>query len=400
MNFVEKYLSFAEPLTEAPRTFHYYMGYMILSMGVGRRVRYSRAGSLSMAPNLWMIFLGTSSLTKKSTTLRIGTEHVLRHVFKEMPFKYPAEGSHEAFVELMSERPEGLMAHSEFASLMNWLRRDYNSGLMSLLTDLYDQQPDYERRVGTRDKKKSFVIKNPFVNIVSCSTLEWFNQSLEDESAIQGGFLPRFILVVDKSGKDLPMTPPPDFLLRDKLVDELQMIQERYEEPLDLTYEPAAAKMHDEWYVNFKRARINGAPSGVSSFNSRRQSDLHKFAMLNCVMRGGSTMTVADLDGAIGIVEQLSEYVSEVISGKLAFTPYQVTRQKVMDLIEKFSAGNGGAPRKKVMQYAKIKVREFEEIISSLDAEGAISIQEKKGENGKKMLSYKPVAQEEEANGV
>ena len=396
--FVDKYLEFAEPLTESPREFHWYMGYMILSLCVGRRVKYTHAGSLPISPNLWMVFLGTSSLTKKSTTLRIGTDHILNQVFTGQFYKYPSEGSHEALVELLSREPVGLMAHSEFASMMNWANRDYNSGLTSLLTDLYDQRPEYTRRVGTRDKAQTFTITKPFINVVACSTMEWFGKSLVDESIIQGGFLPRFNLIIGKADKDLPMTPDPDLLLRDGLVDDLLQIRSRYDD-VELNYDPVALKTYCDWYVNFKKKKITGNPSSIASFNSRRQSDLDKFAMLNCVMRGGSSMNVQDLDGAIGIIEQISEYIDEVISGKLTLNPYQVNRQKILDLIEKFGGQNGGAHKMKVLRYAKMKVRDFDEIISSLDAEGAISVDEKKGGNGKKMLSYKISQRGEEPDG-
>ena len=56
---------------------------------------------------------------------------------------------------------------------MNWAGRDYNGGLMSLLMQMFDQHDEFKRIVGTRDKRREYIIKNPFLSIATCTTIEW-----------------------------------------------------------------------------------------------------------------------------------------------------------------------------------------------------------------------------------
>lgn len=386
MNLVERYVKMATPLTEAPRSFHYYLAYAVLSTALGRRLVYHGAGSFPMGPNIWLILLGPSSMAKKSTTLRIATDHVLREVFKDKPFKYPSEGSHESLIELMSERPQGLMTHAEFANLMSWLKRDYNNGLMGVLTDLYDQPHDYTRRVGTRDKAKTYTIASPFLNIVACSTLEWFNKQL-DETTIMGGFLPRFMIVLDRSnGKLVPETPPPDQQLLTEIVMELQGYANI--EPRKMVYSETARREFHAWYMEFSEKRIRKAPPMIVPFHARRMADLHKFAMMNAAMRDAGEMNSDDLDGAVSIVTQLCEYAEELISDKIALTPYQESRRKVLDLIEKYQNGVGGAPHSQVLKLARIRRNEFMDVIGSLAEENTIEVLSE-STPGRKKVSYR-----------
>lgn len=383
-NVIEKYMQMAEPLTEAPRLFHFYLGHLVVSMALGQRVRYVGAGSFPLYPNLWLALIGPSSLTKKSTTLRIATEHTLRRYF-EGAFLCASEGSQESMMEYLEKNPLSLIAHDEFANLVSWLTREYNLGLMGVLTNLYDCPPEYRRRVGTRDKAREFIIKNPHLSIATCSTIAWFNKHIK-EDFFTGGFLPRFIIVIEPAGdKDLPITPPLDETLCQDIVMDLQAMAARYSSQTTMAYDAPAAKIYCEFYMDAKkRMRSLDSSAAAPSFYARRISDLHKFAMIHCAMRHAGTMNTEDLDYAIGITEQSFEYIDTLLSDKLATTPFQGERQKVLEIIEKLSGGNGGAPRWLVLKKARMRVRDFDEIINGLFAEESITVIQEQKNIGKK----------------
>lgn len=387
MNFVERYMKFAEPLTEAPRTFHFYMAYVILSQVIGRRLYYEGAGSFPLSPNLWVVLIGASSITKKSTTLRIATDHVMRHIFAD-EFRVAAEGSHEGFMEDLEKKPSCLIAHAEFANLMGWLNKDYNASLLGALTDLYDQPLVYRRRVGTRKDARTYEIKEPFINIATCSTIDWFNKSIK-EDAVTGGFLPRFNIVIEKADtKDIPQTPPIDKGLQADLIHELSGILAQHQTPRAIRYAKPALDLYCAWYIDFKK-KLRAANYMAIPFYSRRMSDLHKFAMLNAVMRGANEMNIDDLENAFGIVEQICEYTDELMGQKIAFTPFQADRKKVLEIIERMGNSNGGAQHSQVLKASKMKIRDFNEIILGLKEDESIQVSDSRTVAGKKITHYK-----------
>ena len=63
--FVEAYIEFAQEVTDAPITFHNFMGYAVISAVVGRNV-YFPFGDMNLYPNLYMLFIAASSRFRKS----------------------------------------------------------------------------------------------------------------------------------------------------------------------------------------------------------------------------------------------------------------------------------------------------------------------------------------------
>jgi hypothetical protein len=313
-------------------------------------------------------------MTKKSTTLRIATEHILKNFFESSDFIYPLDGSRESLIESMAKNPRGMIVHDEFANLMSWLDRDYNAGLISILTTLYNSI-NYTKKIKSDSEPK--IINCPFINIASCSTIDWFNKHIK-EDMLAGGFLPRFILVIEKSGgKLLPETPPPDESLKNQIISQLQAIAVAYQEETPMGYDKAAKKIYHDWYMDFF-TRAKNIPAPTPSFYSRRVTDLHKFAMLNCAMRGGREMNTEDLDRAVATVEQLCCYVDEFIGSELALTIPQRDRKKVLDIIASLSGQNGGAAHWEVLKKSKLTARDFNNVIQTLVDEKTIEPNQEK----------------------
>ena len=408
MDFIDKYIKFADPLTEASRVFHNYMAYIIVSQAIERKIFYKGAGSFSLSPCLWMIIIGPSSRTKKTTTIRIATEYILQEAMgPEKDFIYPAEGSHESFVELLSKQPHGLILHSEFSSFMNWLHREYNAALTPFLTQLYDQPTVYKRRVGTREKAKEYIIENPFINILACSTMEWFNEQI-DSNRIRGGFFPRFILIPDEQhNKVIPETPEPNRALQNELVIEMQTLI-NLEGSYQAVYTEEAKKIYYDWYIKTKKYIVESDPI-VSPFHDRRMTDVHKFAMIHAALRQEFVttqehnqrllMNPKDLNDAIALVEQFFEYNEQIITEDLAFTRYEKNRNRVLEIIKNLSQKNGnkenGLPYWQLVNSSKMERRVLRDVIDNLQDEQTILVNNLgKSANGKNKVFYKINKQE------
>lgn len=375
-NFIEEYVSYAEPQTAASRKYHVFMAYSILSQVIGRRALYHGFGGMK-GPNLWFAILGPSSMGFKSTVLRIGSD-ILFEVYKgvigdHIPYRLPNGGSYESFVECVDIQREGIILSDEFVNLLQWMEKDYSRELMTLLTSLYDQPPTFTRRVGTRDKAKTYDLGSTYVNIFSLSTIEWFNKRLKEEMIV-GGFLPRFILVKDEANpKILPITPKPDYELKNKLVASLQGLRSMELGTMD--YEPAAFEIYNEWYTNSLVPRTHKASFRLNPFYHRRASDVHKFAMIHAILRGSLQMNKEDIDSAILIIEQVLEDTAFIVNEKIALDSYQKDRDKVLTLISKISKednNNRGARHSTVLSQSHLQSFIFKRVIDSLIEEEVI----------------------------
>jgi len=375
MNFIEKYMNFAEPLTEAPRQFHFYMAYMLLSCAVNRKAWYAKAGSFNMSPNLWFILIGPSSITKKSTMLNIALRHVLDYTEIEFE-KYPQGGSQENFLEILSEKPMGIITQSEFATFMDWVNRDYNTGLTSILSELFDQPKIIKRSVGTRGKRTDYKVENPFVNIATVTNIEWMNDCLK-ETKVTGGFIPRFNLILSNdTGKLLPETPAPNEQIRKELIWDLEKINEtNYGE---MNYDAQARKANHDWYIQFKTQYMKDVPPNLVACLDRRASDIHKFAMLNCAMRDGREMNLSDFTNAVDIITNIASFTQQVICDKIALNQYQVNKTKLTEMINKVSGRNGGCPHSVLLKMSKMKGKDMRDILEDLSEEGTIRIEQDK----------------------
>lgn len=391
MNFIDQYLEYATPQTGAPRQYHFYAAYAILSTVIGKRATYHGAGG-AKGPNLWMVILGPSSMAYKSTVTNI-MSGVLREFYepKTKEFMLPSSGSYESFVEILSERPQGILIKDEFISIIDWINKTYNSELLGLLTTLYDfGSHSLTRRVGTRQKAQTYTITEPFVNAFYCSTFEWFNEKIQ-ESSITGGFIPRHILIhVDSPSKEIPRTPQPNWMLRDNLVQELNQINNLPFGQMD--YSTQAGNAFDEWFMDYVPRVTKDAHSLLQPVIRRRLTDTHKFAMIHAILRGSvSEINMDDLNTAIQITESLIINASYIFGGKITFNPFQAARQKILDIITKLQHRNGieGAPRSLVFRSAKISARELDQIIETLVAEDQILVNTSKSAVGRPSVHYK-----------
>lgn len=390
MTFIQKYLDFASPQTGAPRQYHFYAAYAILSTLIGRRATYHGAGG-AKGPNLWMVILGPSSMAYKSTVTNI-MAGVLRQFYepRAKEFILPSSGSYESFVEVLSERPQGILINDEFVSIIDWINKKYNAEMTGLLTKIYDYGANtLTRRVGTRKNAQTYTITDPFVNAFYCSTFEWFNQKL-DEGLIMGGFIPRHILIhVNEPSKEIPRTPAPDLLLRDSLLTDLDALDKLPFGQMDYTKQAGTA--FDDWFMEYVPRVTKGASAMLQPIIRRRLTDTHKFAMIHAALRGSPReMSLEDLETAMTITENLVQNAAEIVGDKINLNPFQAARQKILDLITRFQSANGveGAPHHLVIRYAKMRSDEFQKLVDTLVSENRIDSVQTKG-GGRPAVHYK-----------
>jgi hypothetical protein len=355
--FTDSYMEYASEFTDAPKTFHRFMSYFLISTAV-RRKAYVVQGHKRIYPNLWMVLLAPSSLFHKSYALSIA-EDILRQAIPDITL--PNEWSHESLLEGLQEKPEGVMFYDEFASLLAHLNRDYAAPARALLTSLYSCDQVYQRTTGTT-VKRNFVVQNTFINIAAASTISWLKKEAKAD-ALEGGFLPRFIFIAEtERQKPIAFQPPSDQVKRNALVARLANVSHMIEQPA--IYSPEALTAFESFYHEFITAAMS-KNERLHPFITRLVTYLHKLAIICAIDRREypritlGAFTEAKLD-----VEYLCRRFEAVLIDELGVGEYAKRAGRVERAISE--AGPGGIPRSTVLKNADVSAEWLDGIIRTL----------------------------------
>src|SRR3990167_1968613 len=163
--FFDLYCSYAKDFTDAPELIHRRVALSLLSICLNRNV-WLVQGARNLYPNLWMVVVAASSFYRKSSSLWIG-EDLLKRI-PNQNLLLAKEYSYEKFIEEMSHQSVGVFVANEFKTFMEVISKEYNSGMQSLLTDLYDCGEGYKRKTKGGGEVE---IKEPFINRISAATM-------------------------------------------------------------------------------------------------------------------------------------------------------------------------------------------------------------------------------------
>ena len=185
--FLRDYFEYARELTDSPEHYHLFVSMGVLGTAIGRKI-WIPSGFNNIYPNIFLVLLAGSSFLRKSTSLT-GGKDLLRETFTEMAM--PDHVTLEKMLDILSNNPTSCFFPMEFASFISMTERSYNEGMMSIITELFDNPTDYRRSTkGGGDQ----IIREPFLSILAGSTFDWFNKKIK-QSDIYGGFLARFLFV-------------------------------------------------------------------------------------------------------------------------------------------------------------------------------------------------------------
>lgn len=364
-DFFAQYIQFASETTDCPEMFHWFVSYGVCSAAIGRNCHFPFGDNL-LFPNLWLILIAPSSEYRKSTALGIGLG-MLRKVNSNLVL--PSRFTEEAFMNDLTLNPQGLIPFYEFKALLDLVRKDYNSGLKSLLTELYDVPDFLVRRTMAGEK----IVERPCVSIMAATTMEWFLNSCKEDD-FGSGFLPRFLFVpVRSKSRDLPIPPPADQVKKQKLIDELVQIQ-KVKGVMSLTSE--ALNAHNNWYRAFKtRDKI---PQFMGIY-SRLQIYLIKFAMIHSIVVFRSLdINEASIKEAIALIDWLLTEFEGLANSEFTFSKFEKQKKKILGLIQ-----SGKNERSVLVRHSNLSAREFNEVISTLIEGGRVK--EHKDGNGPTM---------------
>lgn len=381
--FIDDYVEYASSRTDAPRIFHKYVAYMMLSCALGRKAYLEFAGD-RVYPNLYMLLIAPSTMYRKSTSLNIAM-----NILKEVgDIRLPDDLSSESLVKILQKQGTGLIYSSEFLKILQMFKKEYAAQVKPILTDVYDVPSSvpvpFRMKSPTTDLES---IERPCISIASATVLDWLLEAA-DADDLKGGFLARFIYIVATSKEPFMARPPgADPQKVAWFARRLRSVQSSAWNPTHqpITMSPEAGNMFDVWSENFGN-QISSDPrcKDVESALGRLMIYTLKFALLECVMRVDMQISTTDLARAIVLTNECKENLI------LAMSELQDSANDPRSMLKKarkYLMSHPHTPRKDLMKSLNLYEKETEQIVSTLKLSGEIKVLE--GRNGSMILDYK-----------
>jgi len=290
-HFITRYVTYAGKLTDASPEYHEAAALSLLAM----MTPYVRA---HLAPypgglktNLYLMLVGSSTRSRKSTSQRIATE-VLQSVFPNCVL--PSKMTTEVFIEMMAQRPDQstLWAPDELGVMLGQIYSvGFLGGIEDILLQLYGGE-DYSYVTLNRNA----YIRRPHLSILGAATPE--SIAFAGPQAMLGGLLPRFGVVFP--GSPPPARPAgamPDNVASEKayLASALHSVLSWQAQGIEVSFTPGAL------------AVLNAGESMLvdrGTHSARLPSMLYKVATLSAAARQSSVIEEEDAGGALVCVQR------------------------------------------------------------------------------------------------
>jgi hypothetical protein len=225
-SFVERYVEWAKTVGDAAWQYHEAGAFVMLSSCLAGSIRLpTRYGAV--LPNLWVMILADTTLTRKSTAMDLATD-ILMEV--DDSILMATDGSLEGLMTALQARAgrPSLFLRDEFTGLMDQMgKKDYMSGMKEFLTKLYDGR--LQKRLL---RKEEITIRDPRL-IMFTGGIKSKMQRIVTAEDVESGFMPRFIFITAESdpARVKPLGPPEPVSTegRDRILAELTRIKEAHD---------------------------------------------------------------------------------------------------------------------------------------------------------------------------
>ena len=310
--------------SESPDAFHFWTGVGTIAGALRRRV-WIDMRHFQWTPNFYIILVGPPGIASKSTTIRIGTAllekvdgiHFGPQSMTWQSLTQTMEQSVEYVKYTDSKGLEALQAMSPITcsvpELGTFLKMD-DSALVDVLISMWDGQLE---NWGHKTKSSGNIeIKNPWLNLLACTTPSWLEQHFPI-SMIGGGLTSRIMFIYGDKKRHLVAypdehSPEADYHeTRRTLVEDLQRIA-----LLSGNYRlsPDARRWGTDWYERLWSSRpTDMANDRYSGYISRKQTHVHKVAIvLAAAQRDQLVIEQTDLEQADALLASVEPHMIKV----------------------------------------------------------------------------------------
>ena len=367
---------------EAPEHVLWWVGVSTIAGALRRKVWIDEV-FFQWTPNFYIVVVAPPGVVAKSTTANIGF-NLLDEAAVGAHFG-PDITSWQALIQEMASVGELFdwkggqypmhaitCAIDEFGTFLDPTNREQVDSLIRL----------YDGKTSTRAFRKitktqgSETMHGPWINLFGCTTPSWL-QSHFPPYFVGGGFLSRVIFLhADRKRQRTAYLSqavkgrPSHAIQRQRLIVDLQQIA-NYAGPMEIT--PAAYAWGERHY-NFHWDRFEGATDDLQGYPARKQTHMHKLAMVISAARGDfPRLDASHLEEA----DRRLTAVEPGIARVLAAVGAAETPKASIELVEAVRDAGGFALRREVFGkyfFRRLSNRDFDEAVRGAIAAGQITI--------------------------
>lgn len=296
------------PTVEAPVSFVLLAAMSVYGACLGRAVWF-QDDYRCLYPMLNLLMIGPSGIGK-SSSMEIARKFLLEKLPVELrpQFIGGASTKEQLHADLLP-LPHAILFASELGSFFN--KAKYMEPLIPYVTELLDYRPiEFRTKSGGIQR-----IPEPSVTVIGGSTKDWLQSALPD-TAVGGGFLPRFIVVKEDFRRQRVANA--QMTMSSSRWRELQVRREVCcEDFIHLVAAPkgpisfedfATADFYARWYESHQPASGH-----LSPFSARAAEMVKRLSMLIALSSSRDAITEADLKSAIVIYRYCIQKLQEVV---------------------------------------------------------------------------------------
>lgn len=379
-DWLKAYCDYAS-FSEAPRHMHFFAGVSAIAGALRRRV-WTDMAYFRWHCNHYIILVAPPGVVSKSTTAAIALD-LLRQIpdidFGPEVVTWPALVSAFAACTKSFEFRGDYHAHSsltlessEFGNLVNPADRD----MIDLLVTLWDSKQGAFKKL-TKGSGTD-IVENPFINLIACTTPAWIAGNFP-EYVIGGGFTSRCLFIyADKKEKYVAYphleVPPNLGQIKNLLVQDLEHIASNLVGPFEITKD--AIDYGSVWYQHTQEhPPENLRDDRLSTYLSRRQTHLHKLAMiLSASQRDDLTITAEDLALSDSMLRTIEVDMPKVFA-KIGRSEESIQAERFIQFVQR--SNGAGVPYAVAYQFVHQhfpNAKDFENIVMGAMKAGLITM--------------------------
>lgn len=308
--------------TEPPLPFHFFCSLTAAGAAMGRRV-FIRKGNYKVFPNPSVVLIAPTGVCRKTSAADIAVD-ILRET--QLASISSEKITPEALVEALTLSPTQLIYAPEFTVLMG--RQRYMEGMTQLITRMLDC-PDVwsSKTIGRGDK----VLKGVGISILGASVPDWYIQSTPPD-ALYGGFMPRIIHIIQHSTPRAFSVPElGGEKMRSLLIQSIALAHSLEGE---VTWDPAAFKFYDGWYMDVKSKWKQHDLEAVAGYMERKPDHILRVGLVIHMMTHPSLQICREcLMTALAVLEWIEPDIAPLFRRVLR-TPVGEEHDRVMAVIQ------------------------------------------------------------------
>ena len=331
------YLDFMKDL-EACARFKFFSACCVLGATFNNKVWIYRGSEEllpKLFPNIWVILLSPPGRGHKTSTINASL-NCLKEACPEVRIladKLTPESLVQTLSEPVSTKEKirigprdatGLIKAPELSVFFN--KAQYNQGLVSLITDLYDFREEWSVETIMRGKN---TLRNICISILGGSTPDWLQKMLP-EDAFTGGFMSRFVMV-EMPANYFKRRAYPKNTSKVKWPTLVETLRRKQELKGEMGWTHDCAEYYKDYYENLK-------PTGdiqKDAYQEREAEQTLRLSMLLALSEDRMYIELADFKTAQKIMIELMTETDPRIA-RLTTNPRMAVTQDIEDILRQF----------------------------------------------------------------